>query len=520
MATYLREISRIIDLSKGASAEGFNIHQGESLRLDCFVSDSNQSFAIPTTGTCRLEAWVAGTTGTLYIEKNGTVESSTQVRVDLLPEETNFTAGDYVCQLRVFNSDESEIAVLLRFTMTVSESPTGAGGYVGVTSPINLEDLGDVVDTPEATGDVLTRQADGTYGFETPTGGGASELSDLTDVNTSTPTNRNVLVADGVDFESRALVEADISDLGSYGVGDLLADGTVPMTGDLDIGANSITGPSGGLGDASINLNAGLQYTGNDAVDDVLSLSNGVGEVVNIDGSGNIGTVGNVDGVDVAALGTQVTALDVQTTKGDIIAHGASAPARLPVGTNDQVLTADSAEASGVKWADASGGSSNWTIPFSPSDFLFDTDNASGAIAWQQAQLSGGSWEVTGEGLQSADTTQQSATIQATVATPPWAASLDSVNAFKIALFADHATSTQCKYDLTIYGYNSSFGSIQTVDTLTNQTVTTASTPEVITLATADLTDSTLYEYYVVSIKMHSKDDDAVYLIGGSINGA
>jgi hypothetical protein len=44
----------------------------------------------------------------------------------------------------------------------------------------------------------------------------SSELSDLTDVNTSTPTNRNVLVADGVDWESRALVEADISDLQSY----------------------------------------------------------------------------------------------------------------------------------------------------------------------------------------------------------------------------------------------------------------------------------------------------------------
>ena len=47
-------------------------------------------------------------------------------------------------------------------------------------------------------------------------GGGASQLSDLSDVNTSTPTNRNVLVADGVDWESRALTEADISDLGNY----------------------------------------------------------------------------------------------------------------------------------------------------------------------------------------------------------------------------------------------------------------------------------------------------------------
>jgi hypothetical protein len=47
-------------------------------------------------------------------------------------------------------------------------------------------------------------------------GGGASQLSGLSDVNTSTPTNRNVLIADGIDFESRALLEADISDLGSY----------------------------------------------------------------------------------------------------------------------------------------------------------------------------------------------------------------------------------------------------------------------------------------------------------------
>lgn len=42
-------------------------------------------------------------------------------------------------------------------------------------------------------------------------------LSSLSDVGSATPTNRNVLVADGTDWESRALVEADISDLGSYG---------------------------------------------------------------------------------------------------------------------------------------------------------------------------------------------------------------------------------------------------------------------------------------------------------------
>jgi hypothetical protein len=43
-------------------------------------------------------------------------------------------------------------------------------------------------------------------------GGGATELSDLTDVNTSTPTNRFALVADGVDWESRLLTALDVSD--------------------------------------------------------------------------------------------------------------------------------------------------------------------------------------------------------------------------------------------------------------------------------------------------------------------
>jgi hypothetical protein len=45
---------------------------------------------------------------------------------------------------------------------------------------------------------------------------GASNLNELSDVGTATPTNGHVLVGDDTDFESRALTEADISDLGTY----------------------------------------------------------------------------------------------------------------------------------------------------------------------------------------------------------------------------------------------------------------------------------------------------------------
>ena len=48
------------------------------------------------------------------------------------------------------------------------------------------------------------------------------------------------------------------------------------------------------------------------------------------------------------------------TTKGDIFVRGASTIARLGVGTNDQVVTADSAEALGMKWAAAGGGGSDY----------------------------------------------------------------------------------------------------------------------------------------------------------------
>jgi len=73
------------------------------------------------------------------------------------------------------------------------------------------------------------------------------------------------------------------------------------------------------------------------------------------------------------------------TTKGDIyVATGASAPARVGVGSNGQALVADSAEASGVKWGAVSGG--NNTITTETANFtaqvghLHRVDSSGGAI--------------------------------------------------------------------------------------------------------------------------------------------
>ena len=79
-----------------------------------------------------------------------------------------------------------------------------------------------------ATGRVM-----GVLGGLAPTA--ITELSDLSDVNTSTPTNRNFLVADGVDWGSRPIQEADLPD--SY----------VPYigaTGNVDLGVHDILATS------------------------------------------------------------------------------------------------------------------------------------------------------------------------------------------------------------------------------------------------------------------------------------
>jgi hypothetical protein len=68
-------------------------------------------------------------------------------------------------------------------------------------------------------------------------------------------------------------------------------------------------------------------------------------------------TVGRIPSVEG---GIQPTIFDA---KADLLtATAADTPARLAVGSNDQVLTADSSTATGLKWAAPAGGGANWTL--------------------------------------------------------------------------------------------------------------------------------------------------------------
>lgn len=62
------------------------------------------------------------------------------------------------------------------------------------------------------------------------------------------------------------------------------------------------------------------------------------------------------------------------TTKGDVIVHNGTNSVRLAVGTDGHVLTADSAQTEGIKWAAASGGSGVATIKEDGSNVVTSAD--------------------------------------------------------------------------------------------------------------------------------------------------
>ncbi len=92
----------------------------------------------------------------------------------------------------------------------------------------------------------------------------------------------------------------------------------------------------------------GTNWVNSTEVGDISGVTAGTG----ISGGGTSGTV--------TITNSMATAIDA---KGDLIAGtGADAFAKLSVGTNDQILVADSTAVTGMKWATPSSGSKSWSL--------------------------------------------------------------------------------------------------------------------------------------------------------------
>jgi len=159
---------------------GFDLPRGGSIGAQ--ANSTFTTFAV--TGTTWQES-------TIHVETDGNVDAQYWMfRVDWFDQSPTTEEEIEIDSIFVFQTSQS-------FGTTVGSGPT------------NKVQAGLVPESDTSTDSGKVLQSDGTWTENI--GAGAGELSELSDVNTSTPTNRNVLIADGVDWESRRFVAADVA---------------------------------------------------------------------------------------------------------------------------------------------------------------------------------------------------------------------------------------------------------------------------------------------------------------------
>jgi hypothetical protein len=178
----------------------------------------------------------------------------------------------------------------------------------------------------------------------------------------------------------------------SFTITNTAPDQVVSLTG---AGTTSISGTY-----PSFTITSNDQFVGTVTSVSGTGTVNGISLSGTVTSSGSLTLGGTLTGVD---LTTQVTgtlpianggtgqtsqtaafdALSPTTTKGDLIVSDGTDNVRLPVGTDNYVLTADSTQANGVKWAVASGSGATITNDTSTSTNVYPTFAAatSGALS-------------------------------------------------------------------------------------------------------------------------------------------
>lgn len=194
------------------------------------------------------------------------------------------------------------------------------------------------------------------------------EMDELHNVSAQNPTNGQVLIYNASTslWEKNTLTDGTgitiTEGAGSITITNSAPDKTVALTG---AGTTSISGTY-----PNFTITSNDQYAGTVTSVGGTGTVNGISLSGTVTSSGTLTLGGTLSGVD---LTTQVTgtlpianggtgqttktpafdALAPTTTKGDLIVYDGTDNIRLAVGTNGYLLTADSAQTSGVKWAAA-----------------------------------------------------------------------------------------------------------------------------------------------------------------------
>jgi hypothetical protein len=197
------------------------------------------------------------------------------------------------------------------------------------------------------------------------------ELDELHNVSAQSPSNGQTLIYNATtSLWTKGTLTAGTgisiaNGAGSITVTNSAPDQTVALTG---AGTTAVTGTY-----PNFTITSNDQYVGTVTSVGGTGTVNGISLSGTVTSSGNLTLGGTLSGV---SLSTQVTgtlpianggtgqttavaafdALAPTTTKGDLIVNDGSDNVRLAVGTNNYVLTADSSQATGVKWATVAAG--------------------------------------------------------------------------------------------------------------------------------------------------------------------
>lgn len=163
----------------------------------------------------------------------------------------------------------------------------------------------------------------------------------------------------------------------------LLANGTRAMNGSLNMGSQNITNV-GTVDSVTVSSHASRHLpTGLDPLTTAAPLSN-----ISVSSTNTVGTANSLARSDhTHALTLSINDISPLTTKGDLIVRDSAISTRLPIGTNNQLLTVDSTQAFGLKWANPAIATSLAYLYNSATDTTSSSITVSYAIIDSMSQL-------------------------------------------------------------------------------------------------------------------------------------